>query len=74
MPETRSRASVEAEVADAHRREWGFVLAATVRVTGDIDLAEECVRYRRPSLARSLAYDRGPLTPGITHVNIYLWI
>ena len=36
--------SVEAAVADAHRREWAFVLAATVRVTGDIDLAEECVQ------------------------------
>jgi RNA polymerase sigma factor (sigma-70 family) len=35
---------VEAAVADAHRREWAFVLAATVRVTGDIDLAEECVQ------------------------------
>jgi RNA polymerase sigma-70 factor (ECF subfamily) len=31
-------------VAEAHRREWGFVLAATVRVTRDIDLAEECVQ------------------------------
>lgn len=39
-----ARASVEAAVADAHRREWGFVLAATLRVTGDIDLAEECVQ------------------------------
>jgi RNA polymerase sigma-70 factor (ECF subfamily) len=39
-----TRASVEAAVADAHRREWGFVLAATLRVTGDIDLAEECVQ------------------------------
>lgn len=37
-------ASVEAAVADAHRREWAFVLAATVRVTGDIDLAEECAQ------------------------------
>ena len=33
-----------AAVADAHRREWGFVLAATVRVTRDIDIAEECVQ------------------------------
>jgi RNA polymerase sigma factor (sigma-70 family) len=33
-----------AAVADAHRREWAFVLAATVRVTGDIDLGEECVQ------------------------------
>jgi RNA polymerase sigma factor (sigma-70 family) len=36
-------AVAEAIVA-AHRREWGFVLAATVRVTRDIDLAEECVQ------------------------------
>jgi RNA polymerase sigma-70 factor (ECF subfamily) len=35
---------VAAAVAEAHRREWGFVLAATVRVTRDIDLAEECVQ------------------------------
>jgi RNA polymerase sigma factor (sigma-70 family) len=31
-------------VADAHRREWAAVLAATVRVTRDLDLAEECVQ------------------------------
>jgi RNA polymerase sigma-70 factor (ECF subfamily) len=31
-------------IADAHRREWAFVLAATARVTGDLDLAEECVQ------------------------------
>jgi RNA polymerase sigma-70 factor (ECF subfamily) len=31
-------------VADAHRREWAFVLAATARVASDIDLAEECVQ------------------------------
>ncbi|MEV0774573.1 RNA polymerase sigma factor [Streptomyces sp. NPDC050433] len=31
-------------VADAHRREWASVLAATVRVTRDLDLAEECVQ------------------------------
>jgi RNA polymerase sigma-70 factor (ECF subfamily) len=35
---------VAAAVADAHRREWGFVLAATLRVTGDLDRAEECVQ------------------------------
>ena len=33
-----------AAVADAHRREWAFVLAATARVARDIDLAEECVQ------------------------------
>jgi len=37
-------AEVAAAVADAHRREWAFVLAATVRVTRDLDLAEECVQ------------------------------
>lgn len=31
-------------VADAYRREWAFLLAATARVAGDIDLAEECVQ------------------------------
>jgi RNA polymerase sigma factor (sigma-70 family) len=36
--------AVGAAVADAHRREWAFVLATTVRVTRDIDLAEECVQ------------------------------
>jgi RNA polymerase sigma factor (sigma-70 family) len=35
---------VAAAVAEAHRREWGFVLAATMRITRDIDLAEECVQ------------------------------
>jgi RNA polymerase sigma factor (sigma-70 family) len=37
-------AAVAEAIADAHRREWGFVLAATVRVTRDLDLAEECVQ------------------------------
>jgi len=36
--------AVAAAVVDAHRREWAFVLAATVRVTRDLDLAEECVQ------------------------------
>jgi RNA polymerase sigma factor (sigma-70 family) len=40
----RTHGEVAAAVADAHRREWGFVLAATLRVTGDVDLAEECVQ------------------------------
>jgi RNA polymerase sigma-70 factor (ECF subfamily) len=45
-------AAVESAVADAHRREWAFVLAATVRVAGDIDVAEECVQ---DAYARALA-------------------
>ena len=39
---------VDRAVADAveaaHRKEWALVLAATVRVTADLDLAEECVQ------------------------------
>ena len=53
-----------AAVAAAHRREWAFVLAATVRVTRDIDLAEECVQ---DAYARALATwaERGvPAKPG----------
>jgi RNA polymerase sigma-70 factor (ECF subfamily) len=38
------RAAVQAAVEEAHRRGWGLVLAATIRVTRDIDLAEECVQ------------------------------
>jgi RNA polymerase sigma-70 factor, ECF subfamily len=55
---------VAAAVAEAHRREWGFVLAATVRVTRDIDLAEECVQ---DAYARALSTwgSRGvPAKPG----------
>ena len=37
-------ATVEAAIADTHRREWARVLAATVRVARDLDLAEECVQ------------------------------
>jgi len=40
----RTQTEVAAAVAEAHRREWGFVLAATVRVAGNIDRAEECVQ------------------------------
>jgi RNA polymerase sigma-70 factor (ECF subfamily) len=56
-------AQVAAAVADAHRREWGFVLAATVRVTRDLDLAEECVQ---DAYARALvAWPAGiPAKPG----------
>jgi RNA polymerase sigma-70 factor (ECF subfamily) len=38
------RSAIGAAVADAHRREWAFVLAATARVTRDLDAAEECVQ------------------------------
>ncbi|MCO1656164.1 RNA polymerase sigma factor [Pseudonocardia humida] len=44
MPATGAGAAARRAVADAHRHEWAAVLAATVRVTRDLDLAEECVQ------------------------------
>jgi RNA polymerase sigma factor (sigma-70 family) len=56
--------AVATAVADAHRREWAFVLAATVRVTRDLDVAEECVQ---DAFAAALTDWRGsgiPSRPG----------
>ncbi|WP_433002343.1 RNA polymerase sigma factor [Kribbella sp. CA-294648] len=46
-------ADVAAAVANAHRHEWARVLAATVRVTRDLDLAEECTQ---DAYAKALAH------------------
>ncbi len=56
-------ADVAASVADAHRREWGFVLAATVRVTRDLDLAEECVQDAYARALVKWTTDGVPATP-----------
>ncbi|MFE2425968.1 RNA polymerase sigma factor [Streptomyces sp. NPDC059373] len=57
-------AAVATAVADAHRHEWAFVLAATVRVTRDLDLAEECVQDAYAKALTTWA-DRGiPRRPG----------
>ena len=55
---------VEAALADAHRREWARVLAATARVARDLDLAEECVQDAYASAMT--AWDRSgvPDNPG----------
>jgi RNA polymerase sigma-70 factor, ECF subfamily len=39
-----SAEAARAAVAAAHRSDWALVLSATMRVTRDIDLAEECVQ------------------------------
>ncbi|HEX3783717.1 MAG TPA: DUF6596 domain-containing protein [Pseudonocardiaceae bacterium] len=44
MTDRSADPAVVAAVEDAHRRNWALVLAATVRVTGDLDLAQECVQ------------------------------
>ena len=41
MPDARETARL---VEEAHRRHWATVLAATVRLTRDIDLAEDCTQ------------------------------
>jgi RNA polymerase sigma-70 factor (ECF subfamily) len=55
---------VRRAVADAHRREWAFVLAATMRVAGDIDLAEECVQDAYVSALDAWTRTGIPLNPG----------
>jgi RNA polymerase sigma factor (sigma-70 family) len=63
MPQAAG-SEVAAAVAEAHRSEWAFVLAATVRVTGDIDTAEEAVQDAYAS-ALSTWGPRGiPKNPG----------
>ena len=57
-------ADAAAAVADAHRREWAFVLAATVRVTRDIDLAEECVQEAYAQALTVWAQQGVPARPG----------
>nr|WP_218008203.1 DUF6596 domain-containing protein [Herbidospora sakaeratensis] len=55
---------LERAVADAHRREWAFVLAATARVTGDLDLAEECVQDAYLAALDAWTRDGVPGKPG----------
>ncbi|WP_051266402.1 RNA polymerase sigma factor [Nakamurella lactea] len=54
---------VRAAIADAHRRVWALVLAATVRVAGDLGLAEECVQEAYSSALTSWARDGIPKNP-----------
>jgi RNA polymerase sigma factor (sigma-70 family) len=56
-------AAVAAALADAHRREWARVLAATARVARDLDLAEECVQEAYASALRSWATAGVPDNP-----------
>jgi RNA polymerase sigma-70 factor (ECF subfamily) len=56
--------AAERAVADAHRREWAFVLAATARVAGDLDLAEECVQDAYVAALHTWGRDGIPHRPG----------
>ena len=57
-------AAVAAAVADAHRREWAFVLSATVRVTRDLDAAEECAQEAFAAALTDWARTGIPQRPG----------
>ncbi|GAB7193554.1 RNA polymerase sigma factor [Kineococcus sp. NUM-3379] len=63
-PTPATAAEVAAAVAGAHRREWAGVLAATVRVTRDLDLAEECVQEAYASALTTWAGRGIPASPG----------
>jgi hypothetical protein len=68
--------AVAAALAQAHRSEWAFVLSATVRVVGDVDVAEECAQEACLSalltfvvvialIAMGSAYPRRQFQPGL---------
>ncbi len=59
-----SATEVEQAVADAFRLEWGRVVAALIRRTGDWDLAEECAQDAFTEALRSWARDGVPNRPG----------
>ncbi len=57
-------AEVVAAVATAHRDEWGRVLAATARITRDLDLAEECTQDAFERALERWVADGIPRRPG----------
>ena len=75
IPGTDALTTRAAAAADAQRRYWGRVLAATLRMARDVDIAEEATadafaarpadvaRARRARLGRGVAADRRP-APG----------
>ena len=56
-------AHVDRAVAEAHRRGWALVLAATVRVARDLDLAEECVQEAYACALTAWPADGVPANP-----------
>jgi RNA polymerase sigma-70 factor (ECF subfamily) len=59
-----SQVQVQQALAEAHRREWAFVLAATVRVAGNLDVAEECVQDAFVSALQAWTRRGIPSKPG----------
>ena len=61
---TATLGAVAEALADAHHREWAFVLAATVRVAGDLDVAEECAQEAYVDALQAWARSGVPDRPG----------
>jgi RNA polymerase sigma factor (sigma-70 family) len=57
-------AAVAAALAEAHRQEWGYVLAATARITRDLDTAEECAQDAYAQALTAWAASGVPGRPG----------
>src|SRR6516225_8883715 len=55
---------VAAAVAEAHRGEWGRVVAAAARLTGDLDAAEDCAQDAYASALSVWAEHGVPERPG----------
>jgi len=55
---------VAAAVAEAHRAEWGRVLAAAARLTGDLDAAEDCAQDAYAAALAAWAGQGVPARPG----------
>ncbi|MGZ6804677.1 MAG: RNA polymerase sigma factor [Nocardioidaceae bacterium] len=58
------RELVREALAEAHRREWAHVLTATVRLTRDLDLAEECSQEAFLTAVEAWERDGVPRNPG----------
>lgn len=54
---------MQAAIADAHRREWAWVLASVARLTRDLDLAQECVQEAYSKALTAWAADGIPTNP-----------
>jgi RNA polymerase sigma-70 factor (ECF subfamily) len=60
----QASAEVRGALAEAHRRQWAFVLAATVRLAGNLDVAEECVQDAFVAALTSWTQRGIPANPG----------
>lgn len=57
-------AVAEAAVAEAFREEWGRIVSALIRTTGDLDLAEECAQEAFARALETWSKDGVPRRPG----------